>query len=119
MPTSDRMRKVFEAAKKLAVKRRARKQQLLPPDGSPGIVAPPDTEHLLQLEQLEIAGIIDDAMALLSAPPSQAARTALRERAERLSLSGRITARALTKARMDTKDSKSPETPADSRLSRP
>jgi hypothetical protein len=108
LPISDRMHKVFETAKKLADKRRAREQQprLLPPHGSPEMVTPPDTEQLLQLEQLELAGIIDDAIAILSAPSTQAAKTALRERAGKLSLSARITARVLTKVRLDTKTAK-------------
>ena len=60
-------------------------------------------ERLLEQEQHELAGLIGDAVALLRNAPSEAARTALFRRAETLSSSALLTAKALIKAHLDSK----------------
>ena len=60
-------------------------------------------ERLLEQEQLELAGLIGDAVALLRNAPSEAARTALFKRAETLSSSALLTAKALIRAHLDSK----------------
>ena len=59
-------------------------------------------EQLLQREQDELAGIVSDAVALLGNGPSEPARMALFKRAEKLSPSALITAKALINAQLDT-----------------
>jgi len=66
-------------------------------------MTPADTEQLLQREQQELASIINQAVTQLAGGSSDAAKAALRERAEKLSLSARITARVLTKVRLDSR----------------
>jgi hypothetical protein len=60
-------------------------------------------ERLLEQEQHELAGLIGDAVALLRNGPSEAGRTALFKRAETLSSSALLTAKALIKAHLDSK----------------
>ncbi len=67
-----------------------------------------DIEQLLQDEQKAIARLVDDAVAVLGNASRQAkdsgvAEVALRRRAEKLSLGARITARLLTKLRLNRK----------------
>jgi hypothetical protein len=60
-------------------------------------------ERLLQDEQEAITRIVDDAVELLRVrrAGSEAAKAELRRRVERLSLAARLTARALTRLRLD------------------
>lgn len=58
-------------------------------------------ERLLQDEQEAVSRIVSDAVALWASGASEASKAALRQRAEKLSLGGRITARTLTKLRLD------------------
>ena len=98
-------------AKMLAVDRLAREQPAKPPvpRALPSNIAPPpNTEQLLQLEQLELAGVVDDAVALLTKRPSEAAKAALWQRAEKLSPSALMTAKVLIKARLDGRIRKRP-----------
>ena len=66
-------------------------------------MTPADTEQLLQREQHELAGVISQAVTQLSGRSTDASKAALRQRAEKLSLSARITARVLTKLRLDSR----------------
>jgi len=67
------------------------------------VPAAPDSEQLIEREQHELASVINQAVTQLSGPFSEVARVALRKRADKLSLSARITARVLTRVRMDCK----------------
>ena len=108
MKFSDRMHKVLEAAKKLAAKRRSREQkQQARPRREPEMVAPADAEQLLQGEQEQVASIIDDALKLLIAGPSEAPKAGLKQRMEKLSPAARITVRVLTKLRLEGRYRKS------------
>lgn len=62
-----------------------------------------EIERLLQSEREAVAKLIGDAVEILGRHTPRAARVALRQRAEKLSLSGRITARTLTKLALDMK----------------
>ena len=97
-------------AKMLAVDKLAREQPAKPPvpRAPSNIATPPNTEQLLQLEQLELAGVIDDAVALLTKRPSEAAKAALWQRAEKLSPSALMTAKVLIRARLDGRVRKRP-----------
>lgn len=97
-------------AKMLAVDK-LDEQEAKPPAPRPfasNIATPPSTEQLLQLEQHELAGVVDDALALLTKGPSEAAKAALWERAGKLSSSALITAKVLIKARLDSRIRKRP-----------
>ena len=63
-------------------------------------------ERLLEQEQHELAGVIGDAVALLRNAPSEAARAALFKRAEALSSSALLTAKAVIKAHLDSRRGK-------------
>ena len=62
-----------------------------------------DVEQLLQDEQAAVAKLVDDAVEQLSSTSTVAAKAAFRRRAMKLSLGARITARTLTRLRLDTK----------------
>lgn len=67
-----------------------------------------DIERLLQDEQGAVARLIDDAVTALGNPNKQpkdpdTANWTLRQRAKKLSLGARITARMLTKLRLDSR----------------
>ena len=66
-------------------------------------VPPADIEQLLQIEQKQVHRIINDAETMLAAGSSEPSKAALRERAEKLSPSARITARVLTRLRLDSR----------------
>ena len=98
-------------AKMLAVDRLTREEPSklpAPRVPTPNLATPPNTEQLLQLEQLELAGVVDDAVALLTQRPSEAAKAALWQRAEKLSPSALLTAKVLIKARLDGRVRKRP-----------
>jgi hypothetical protein len=70
-------------------------------------LTPAEIERLLQEEQGALASLIDDAVAALGGATKQqrdasVERGMLKQRAETLSLGARITARLLTKVRLDT-----------------
>ena len=62
-----------------------------------------DIEQLLQNEQEAIAQLVNDAAAVLGGAAACPSKAALRERAEKLSPAARITARVLTKLRLDSR----------------
>jgi hypothetical protein len=101
MDLRNRRKWLLEVARKLAVRRARERQAVVAPHAiaSPG--TPPDVEELLRLEQHEVARFVEDAMALLAAGASESSKAALRRRMENLSPSARITARVLTKLRLN------------------
>ena len=106
MNPKDRRRRIFKTAKKLAAGKAARPQQPRPP--VPRIVTGSDIERLLRAEQEQVASIIQDVVTLLHAGPSEASKAALRQRMGKLSPAARLTARMLTKLRIESRHGNSP-----------
>jgi hypothetical protein len=73
-----------------------------PKDMSPTPARDACIEQILQEEQGALARLIDDAVTALGKGSNQPKET-LRNRAQKLSLGARVTARLLTKLRLDSK----------------
>ncbi|MBI3919011.1 MAG: hypothetical protein HY322_18620 [Betaproteobacteria bacterium] len=80
---------------------RKAKEMLVTPPAVYQVPAAPDSELLIEREQHELASVISEAVAQISSRSSEATRVALRKRAEKLSPAARITARVLTKLRLN------------------
>jgi hypothetical protein len=106
MTAGDWRRKLARMLATDKLMREERAKRALPPPQSPNIATPQNTEEILRLEQHELAGVVDDAVALLRGGSSEQAKAALFERAGKLSESALLTAKVLIKARVDARSGK-------------
>lgn len=104
MPVNAHVQKIIKAAKLALARKKAqsvRSTNPIPPTAE--MLTPSEIEQLLQHEQAAVAQLVDDAVELLGNATRGTEKAALRQRAQKLSLAARITARLLTRLRLDSK----------------